>query len=176
MITAWVSRDAYKEMLRLASLKFPFETGGMLLGYTAENGDVVITGVVGPGPKAEHYRFRFRPDTEFQQEQLETHFSRTEGVETYLGDWHTHPKGSCSLSIIDRRTLARIATTPSSGTINPLMVVLSDGPVQWKIAAMRFISSENWILFKRYQIRESEIRYFDRKGVGDKDVEAKDVY
>lgn len=42
----------------------PWETGGMLMGYVADNGDYVVTQLIGPGPNAKHSRYRFLPDNE----------------------------------------------------------------------------------------------------------------
>lgn len=80
----WVSENAYAEMLKLAQHHYPLETGGMLMGYEAEDSTVVVTKIIGPGPNAKHGRFRFIPDGVYQQSELENHFWATDGRETYL--------------------------------------------------------------------------------------------
>lgn len=131
----------------------PYETGGMLLGYEADNGEAVVTAIIGPGPKAKHRRFRFAPDTYYQQEALEAHFTRTDGRETYLGDWHTHPIGRAAPSLLDKRTLARIARTPSSRTTNPVMLILADESGTWVPCAIRFLGCQRKLFFGKYSIR-----------------------
>src|SRR5690349_6487145 len=108
----WVQGHAFAEMVQLAESAYPLETGGMLIGYEADDGQLVVKAIIGPGPHAIHRRSKFFPDAEFQQSQLEMHFAATRGRETYLGDWHTHPAGGTSLSLTDKRTLKRIAYTP----------------------------------------------------------------
>jgi len=140
----------------------PSETGGMLFGYEADNGEAVVTEIVGPGPKAKHGRFRFKPDADYQQAELEAHYMRTDGRETYLGDWHTHPKGSLAPSLLDKRTLARIACTPSSRTTKPIMVILSGTGDAWVPGAVRFQELEEGLLFNTYLLAYlSPIAYGD---------------
>ena len=135
-------------MVDLAEVSFPDETGGMLLGY-ANHDDVVVRGIIGPGPRARHRRTRFTPDAEYQQQLLEAHFHRTGGVETYLGDWHSHPRGAAGLSGKDKKTLTRIATTASSGTPAPVMAVIAGGPTDWKFAAYCYLGRKQGLIFSR---------------------------
>jgi integrative and conjugative element protein (TIGR02256 family) len=138
--TLWIADSVLSQMRQLARRYAPLETGGMLLGYEAANQEAVVTAMIGPGPHARHRRFRFRPDPDYQQSHLEAHFARTHGRETYLGDWHTHPSGACALSWMDKRVLARIASTPSSGTVHPIMLVLAGSGVQWALCATRLLT------------------------------------
>lgn len=146
----WISQRVFSQMVSDAAHWAPCETGGMLLGYEADNGEAVVTWVVGPGPGARHGRFRFKPDAEYQQAELGTHYSYTEGRETYLGDWHTHPTGGTAPSLIDRRTLARIARTPSSRTARPIMVILSGEGDTWIPGAVRFEGLEKRLFLNNY--------------------------
>lgn len=147
-------------MQSLAQQKFPLETGGMLVGYIADDGTPVVTSIIGPGPGATHKRFKFVPDGAFQQSLLEMHYWETNGRETYIGDWHTHPKGSPSLSFLDRKTLARIALTPASDISNPIMVILGGGKESWQLGAARFNSIEKGLIFNKYHVNYISISYY----------------
>jgi len=83
--TLWIAKTALMQMRNLANEHTPLETGGALVGYEAENLEVVVTDVIGPGPHAKHRRLRFRPDYDYQQAQLDRHFAQTQGREFYLG-------------------------------------------------------------------------------------------
>jgi integrative and conjugative element protein (TIGR02256 family) len=144
----WIAESALRQMRELACQFQPLETGGVILGYDTMSEGAVITTVVGPGPQAKHRRLRFRPDYDYQQAEMEKHFASTQGRETYLGDWHTHPSGACVLSRLDKRVLARIARTPSSGTDNPIMVILADGQPAWYIHASQLLASSGVIFAK----------------------------
>ena len=148
----WISESALSQIISLADHFFPYETGGMLLGYQAENNEAVVTCVIGPGPKAKHSCTRFVPDAEYQQEKLEDHFRRTDGRETYLGDWHSHPSGTTELSFLDKRTLARIASTPSSGTVKPIMAILAGERKSWKLGAARFLRAKRRLVFTSHDL------------------------
>ncbi|RUO69583.1 hypothetical protein CWI78_06575 [Idiomarina ramblicola] len=56
----------------------------------------------------------------------------------YLGDWHSHPTSSPQLSWKDKRTLSRIANTPESNCINPLMVIFGSYPEPWNINCVQY--------------------------------------
>lgn len=147
-------------MLEFADRRYPFETGGMLLGYEAGNGEAVVTYLIGPGPKAKHSRFSFNPDSEYQQAELETHFHKTNGRETYLGDWHTHPHSNNTLSWVDKKTLTRIARVPESGTQNPLMAILGGSTGTWQLGAVRFIGVKRGLFFDDYNLTPLSIQTF----------------
>jgi integrative and conjugative element protein (TIGR02256 family) len=144
----WIAKLVLAQMRKLASEYAPLETGGMLLGYESERHDPVITALVGAGPAARHRRLRFRPDYNYQQSRLEAHFTLTQGRETYLGDWHTHPSGACALSWLDKRVLARIARTPASGTTRPIMAVLADGAPEWRLHVSKLVGLPKGLLGK----------------------------
>lgn len=151
-IRLWVAESAMATMKQLAEEHYPYETGGMLLGYEADNGEGVITTLIGPGPKAKHGRYSFVPDATYQQTVLETHFIKTNGQETYLGDWHTHPHGTFSLSFMDKKTLARIAETPTSGTPHPIMAILGGQSSAWVLGAVRFLGVTPRLFFNDYSL------------------------
>lgn len=158
----WIPRQAYGLMCALGEKSFPLETGGVFLGYKANNGELVVTALIGPGPNARHSRYRFVPDAEYQQEKIEVHHARSEGRETYLGDWHTHPRGSADLSSLDKRTLIRIADTPSSGTDTPVMAVLGGESEKWDLNAVRFDGWIRRVPFKRCNLVPLLPRLYDR--------------
>jgi integrative and conjugative element protein (TIGR02256 family) len=128
----WWAQDALDAALTEADRAFPLETGGVLLGWRASTAEVVVTDVVGPGPAAEHHGIWFRPDADWQQEQIDARYSQSGRTVTYLGDWHTHPNGGAALSRKDLRTLRRIARHTAARTPQPVMAVLAGGP-EWRL-------------------------------------------
>src|SRR5437868_5474554 len=100
----WIGRGAFDFILRTASSQHPAETGGVLLGY-ASGDDVVVMEAIGPGPAAVHGKTSFRPDCDYHEREIARAYSSSEGVMTYLGDWHSHPSGPLDLSAQDRKTL-----------------------------------------------------------------------
>lgn len=135
-VTAWISEPALAELRALADRAFPLETGGLLLGYQTHQEILVITQIVGPGPKAVHRDHGFEPDTPWQAAELARRYEAADRHLDYLGDWHTHPRGSATLSRRDRRTLSRIGRDPAARCPHPMMVLLF-GENPWRVAAFR---------------------------------------
>ncbi|MDO8932347.1 MAG: Mov34/MPN/PAD-1 family protein [Rhodocyclaceae bacterium] len=163
--TFWIAESAYSEMLQLAKEHCPNETGGMLLGYLANTGSAVVTKIVGPGPNAIHGRFRFTPDGTYQQNKLEERFWATDGRETYLGDWHTHPKSDSTPSSLDKRTLARIALEPLSGTKHPLMAILAGGNGSWSLGAVRLLFAVRRFFWFEYRLETLHVVFHDHADI-----------
>ena len=95
-------------------------------------GDVVVHASIGPGPNAQHGRFRFTPDHAWQCGRLDSHFADSTGVNVYVGEWHTHPQGSAAMSLLDRRTLRRIARHAQASCPRPLMLIGAGAPIGWR--------------------------------------------
>lgn len=149
------------------------ETGGILLGYCAENGEPVVLAVVGPGPDASHSRTRFQPDHEWQCEQIDEVYQRSAGQWVYIGDWHTHPDGVAYMSWLDKRTLRAIAKHPEAKSYRPVMLIAGGQPERWVWMCHQYRSGR--LLGFLVECDESELRVFrassGKKGynVGDSD-------
>ncbi len=135
-IKVHVIGNASTDTKRIAEEFFPNEAGGALMGYWSEDDkEVVITDVIGPGPDATHKPTSFKPDYSFQEKEIERLYNESGRTHTYLGDWHSHPDGPAELSGTDRRTLKNIASFPQARASNPIMILLSGRPDQWRITA-----------------------------------------
>ncbi len=117
-------------MIAEAIDKAPLETGGVLMGYWADD-EVVITDATGPGPRAAHHRSMFTPDADFHKDEIARLYRASGRHHTYLGDWHSHPGGGVTLSRLDERTLRTIATAAAARTPNPIMVVIAGNRKKW---------------------------------------------
>jgi integrative and conjugative element protein (TIGR02256 family) len=117
---------------------FPNETGGLLMGHV-QAGGAEITTVIGAGPDAVMTRCSFTPDRDWQYEQIDCLFYGTRGAVTYVGEWHSHPSRSISLSGLDRSLLREISETPAARCQTPLMGVLAGGGEEgWAEAFFRY--------------------------------------
>lgn len=125
MRRAWILRQVLEQIQYEAESKAPLETGGLLVGYcSADNSQVVVTGMVGPGPRAKHRKWTYKPDYSFHREEIRNIFYENDGVITYLGDWHSHPENSSHLSFLDKRALRNIACFQGNYISCPVMLVL----------------------------------------------------
>ncbi|WP_166509638.1 Mov34/MPN/PAD-1 family protein [Blastococcus sp. TF02-8] len=130
---------ALEEALREAQRAFPLETGGLLLGWSTRPGSVLISRVIGPGPDAAHQPTSFTPDTAWQEAQLAQAYAQADRRLQFLGDWHTHPRGTARLSNTDRATLLRIAAHADARAPYPVMALLAGGPM-WQVVVRQQIS------------------------------------
>jgi integrative and conjugative element protein (TIGR02256 family) len=119
-----IQAEQLDEMFVEGLRTFPLETGGILMGFvTAER--VVVTSVMGPGPRAIHRRHSFTPDAGWQQDRVAVLYERSGRRDTYLGDWHTHPDGGTRASFTDWIAALTIARSREARCPNPVMVVLA---------------------------------------------------
>ncbi len=142
-------------MRREAERMYPKETGGVLMGYMADR-DMVVTSVVGPGPKAVHGSYSFTPDYDFQEAEIARIYEATGRKAAYLGDWHTHPDGSDRLSVADRKTLKAISNCREARIENPLMVILW-GREKWRVTAWRGWRSRTVFRLRKFTVTRVDV-------------------
>jgi integrative and conjugative element protein (TIGR02256 family) len=142
LTTVWLTEDSRDQILSASEDAEPNETGGILLGYEApDSSAVVITHLIGPGPKAKSSRSQFVPDGTWQEAEVARIYEASGRRATYLGDWHSHPDGIARPSRKDERTARCIADTPEARIPNPLMLIAASDKESWRIAAYRFDGS-----------------------------------
>lgn len=128
----WLPANVLAAVCASATSKEPVETGGILIGYWATEAQAVVTNTIGAGPRAAHGRISFSPDHDYQVRELSRLYEASGGVETYLGDWHSHPGQSWPrLSPKDRSTLKLIAKTPEARVPMALMMIVGGAGGSW---------------------------------------------
>jgi integrative and conjugative element protein (TIGR02256 family) len=157
--TIWLSSYILKDMFIEADRHTPYETGGVFMGYQANNMDLVVTDLIPAGPNAKHRRFSFEPDHEYQIDQIASIYKKSRGDIMYLGDWHTHPNSSPQLSRIDKCTLTRIALTKGSHNSHPIMTILGGKTERWIINTVQFESGQ----LRPWLISKCSYRYIQHK-------------
>jgi integrative and conjugative element protein (TIGR02256 family) len=134
----WLPVPWRDELATQSNEHAPDETGGILVGYQAKGGDLVVTHVVEGGPKAERSASRFKPDGEWQASEVAKTYETSGRRETYLGDWHSHPRSLPKPSASDQRTARRIAEYEEARAPHPLMIIVGSETDGWRLAAYRF--------------------------------------
>lgn len=159
----WIKETVRQELLKQQSGFFPLETGGILMGYailTGSESHWVVKSATGPGSRAKHTRYRFSPDDNYHISEAKRHYHQTDGSEYYLGDWHTHPNGSCCTSVLDRITLHRNARRAHHLQMQSLMLIIGgqvNGP---KFGA--YVEKSSLGLFKSLlRTKPVELRFFE---------------
>ncbi|WP_020678086.1 Mov34/MPN/PAD-1 family protein [Geopsychrobacter electrodiphilus] len=89
-----LSEEVRTQMKRLMGEKSPVETGGVLLGTVfLFSKTIVITGLLDAPPDSIEKRDLFVLGTEGLERNIKQIERRTNGKVTYLGTWHSHPRG-----------------------------------------------------------------------------------
>jgi integrative and conjugative element protein (TIGR02256 family) len=115
------------------------------MGYWSDSGtEVVVSTMISAGPAARQTEEAFTPDHAFQESEIARVYEESGRTQTYLGDWHSHPDGTVSLSLSDRRTLTRILDAREARLDRALMAILAGGP-RWELAV--------WALARSGRIR-----------------------
>jgi integrative and conjugative element protein (TIGR02256 family) len=157
MSQLWLAHTALEVAKSEADSRYPYETGGVILGYWAGE-NVVVTRFTMPGKDAIHSKMSFVPDYLFDEKVLANVYTLTGGQITYLGDWHTHPNATTdTLSRKDIATLRRIAAYDAARAPKPLMVLLWGTPEDWGVTA--WIPAKPRFAF-RATVRRFEIQLF----------------
>lgn len=120
----WFDRGALNELLKEAKRYRFRETGGALLGWRDAE-DVVVSRILGPGPRARHALSHFAPDHEWQGREGGRIYWESGRRVAYVGDWHTHPRGSARPSVQDSKVMASIAKDADFRTPTPLSLIVS---------------------------------------------------
>jgi integrative and conjugative element protein (TIGR02256 family) len=137
----WLAAPLLAEMTGQAERRSPDETGGMLLGWRA-GADVVVAALVGAGPGAVHERGHFHPDGAWQQQRLQQAYLESGRTVTYLGDWHSHPRGRGRPSATDRKTAALIAAEPAARAPEALTLILARRWRRWRLHPYSFAQGD----------------------------------
>jgi integrative and conjugative element protein (TIGR02256 family) len=129
-----ISEMALDALEAAARSAHPLETGGVLLGVTAE-GIPWITAVTEIEGKSTRRTYEMPSGTvQAAVDEARLNDSRL----GYLGEWHSHP-GASAPSQLDRASIAAVAYTPEADSPSPLLSIaerLSDS--QYRIQVWRW--------------------------------------
>lgn len=108
--------------------KLPCETGGILLGhYDFVRRIVYIVATLPPPADSRGGPDRFTRGYRGLTRAVAAVQARTAGQFTYIGEWHSHPRGcSCLPSTPDENLFSWIRTTLLADCLPPLMLIVGD--------------------------------------------------
>jgi integrative and conjugative element protein (TIGR02256 family) len=138
----WLEMKLYRHIISESRKFSPLETGGMLIGYKDIYKNLVITNLIEAGPNALRFDNMFMPDGKYQQNELSKIFIETNGVHTFLGDWHSHPNSSAYMSELDLKTIKEIANSKAARTPNPIFLIF--GTIERNIKCWRYVGKRNY--------------------------------
>jgi len=117
----------------------PKETGGVLLGYfDMPKHTVYVVDALPAPPDSERGSGEFIRGVEGLEAAVEEASRRTGNVVTYVGEWHSHPRGVAPLpSSWDIDLMVHLATLLHEDGLPALMLIVGDSREQWLIGSVR---------------------------------------
>jgi integrative and conjugative element protein (TIGR02256 family) len=151
--TVWIPTALLAHLYEFAREHAPLETGGMLLGWRNQ-GKVAINATIDAGPGAQRKRTSFIPDGHWQQRQLAAVYEQSGRIATYLGDWHSHPRGPVRPSGQDHETAAAVASCEQARTPNPITLILGPSRGRAQLVAHVYIHTDGKLRRASLQVHE----------------------
>lgn len=140
---------------------FPLETGGTFMGWWADDATAVIGAMIGPGPEAVHELHNFVPDQHWQLKRIARRYDDSGRLETYLGDWHSHPKAASGrISRTDRGVLRRIIQCPEARCAKPLMSIFWGTPDALRADFYHASLQHRPMIWNRLVVEQAELRIY----------------
>lgn len=121
-ISLKISQSILDEMYSKAFAAFPNETGGMFAGRISDDGhEAFIEHLVVPSKTESSYVSFMRETNGMDQIWKEL---AEQGL-SYLGEWHTHPKGTTQYSYTDYQAMVGVANDRHVALATPLLFIIS---------------------------------------------------
>lgn len=121
-ISLKISQSILDEMYSKAFAAFPNETGGMFAGRISDDGhEAFIEHLVVPSKTESSYVSFMRETNGVDQIWKEL---AEQGL-SYLGEWHTHPKGTTQYSYTDYQAMVGVANDRHVALATPLLFIIS---------------------------------------------------
>jgi len=155
VVTVWLEATERDRIAKEAASRRILETGGPIFGYATDDA-VVITRVFGPGPGARHRPTRFSANPSWVKACIDEVFVSTDGKESYLGDWHSHPLGGSSPSGSDVNAVKSIAVSDDVALSRPTVLIQATKTFRRRIH-MGSLASYRWD-GEREQLIAQELR------------------
>jgi proteasome lid subunit RPN8/RPN11 len=123
-----VSSDVVDQMLARRSDRLPNETGGVLIGaFDVHERIVYVTGMLPSPPDSEEWPGSYVRGSRGLYAQVRAIEERSGGEVTYVGEWHSHPSGCCSmLSAVDISALDDLSAAMRNEGLPGMVLIVSD--------------------------------------------------
>lgn len=115
-----------KKLITACKLSYPYECGGILIGYYTENCTSAIVSSI-TNQKGNH-RTRFFRDESGLIRLLNKQWSK--GY-YYIGEWHYHPDSSSRPSTIDINTMRKLSMSNGLKCPEPILMIIGGKDGNW---------------------------------------------
>jgi|GEM_PF-989830 len=162
----WLPASIIAVMTQEADRFYELETGGTYMGYWATSSEAVVTRNIPAGPEACHGRGHFQPDQAWQITEIERHYQLSGRLDSYMGDWHTHPNATRAfLSRTDRACIRRIIKTPQARQDRPIMLLVTGKPGDWNLSPRICQIRKVLIFYEKIEEENAAIEVYEQPNV-----------
>lgn len=153
----WVDKSAFEQIFYHTVNDLPYESGGMLLGYWADEdfNQAVVTHVFGPSKRARQDINTYTSSAADDRERLDA-YRIAYPSNIWLGYWHSHPHGVARLSQKDKAALKSTAREMRVFGINSGLSLVA-GYLNEEIDVMGW--QAKWVGW-RYKISKLELEVY----------------
>lgn len=128
-----------QHMLKQCQRAYPFETGGIFVGYYSDTCDCAVVTAASKAPRdSRSGRTWFERGVQGMQRWLDRLWQKHRHY--YLGEWHFHPGAAPQPSPTDRDQMQRIAASHQYHCPEPVLLIIGGNPPHhWTSAAYVFV-------------------------------------
>lgn len=141
--TILIDDDTMKEIITLQKGDHKKESGGIVLGSITNDFRIIIRSI----PKATNNKVSSKyscvRDKQIAQKIINDSFQKSNGIVTYIGEWHTHPVDIPTYSSQDKKTLKEQFSSNNIGTNFLLMLIIGRKNIELSIYSEGEILSAN---------------------------------
>jgi len=120
-----LGRSALRDIMKMAVMALPHETGGTLAGRYSDDSRVAeVTRALAAPKGAPAGKTWFVRPSDDEDPALHQLFLRSKGQIRYIGEWHTHPGGILAPSRRDVATLQDLAISSEVASDTPILLLI----------------------------------------------------
>ena len=135
-INVVLSNVIYNKLLYLCDEKYPYETGGILIGnYSADCNTANILDVLAPPTDSKHQHYNFQRGVKGLKTILDKMWKHNK---YYLGEWHYHPNSTSNPSSTDILQMYNLASNSKLCCPEPILIIIGGKKDNWNLSVMIF--------------------------------------
>jgi proteasome lid subunit RPN8/RPN11 len=126
-----IQKELLDELYGYGLSYYPKEYGGILVGRYEEDCSIAFIEETLLPKKYTSSRYYFDRGSEGLKHQLEVYYRKKPKL-FYVGEWHTHPDGPATPSLLDKSTMLELAKHETVYINNPILLILGITPPSYE--------------------------------------------
>ncbi|WP_457559515.1 Mov34/MPN/PAD-1 family protein [Candidatus Harpocratesius sp.] len=123
--TLFISKSNLSKLFRYTRIS-KNEVCGVLIGYKIKHNLFQITDIIFDSDSYNQSPFSIIRNTSSLYSKIQDLVRNTEKNVDYIGDWHSHPKGSCKYSQIDYKSMNDMLRDEKYNFLNEIILIITN--------------------------------------------------